>query len=86
MYTLKNVEPFIPDLKEQANKIACITLKVKDALEASMLTDGLMVELLYAGLNRFETTSLDASWKVFWRGLFKTEDCSFAMRRFKPFT
>ncbi|MBL2346943.1 TetR/AcrR family transcriptional regulator, partial [Klebsiella pneumoniae] len=44
-------------------------IEVKDALEAFLcLLDGLMVELLYAGLNRFETR-LDASWKVFWRGL-----------------
>ena len=36
-------------------------IEVKDALEAFLcLLDGLMVELLYAGLNRFETR-LDAS-------------------------
>ncbi|MGR5984978.1 TetR/AcrR family transcriptional regulator [Bacillus cytotoxicus] len=46
-------------------------IEIKDALEAYLcLLDGLMVELLYAGFNRFETR-LKASWSVFWRGLSK---------------
>lgn len=44
-------------------------LTVSEALEAYLcLLDGLMVELLYEGFNRFEVR-LAASWKVFWNGL-----------------
>ena len=58
-----------PVFKRASEQDEAHNIEVKDALEAFLcLLDGLMVELLYAGLNRFETR-LDASWKVFWRGL-----------------
>ncbi|CEY36399.1 Uncharacterised protein [Streptococcus pneumoniae] len=58
-----------PVFKRASEQDELHNIEVKDALEAFLcLLDGLMVELLYAGLNRFETR-LDASWKVFWRGL-----------------
>ncbi|ONG96635.1 TetR/AcrR family transcriptional regulator [Bacillus cereus] len=58
-----------PVFKRASERDELHNIEVKDALEAFLcLLDGLMVELLYAGLNRFETR-LDASWKVFWRGL-----------------
>lgn len=58
-----------PIFKRASEQDELHNIEVKDALEAFLcLLDGLMVELLYAGLNRFETR-LDASWKVFWRGL-----------------
>lgn len=70
MYTLKTSENFYSlYLKRASEQDELHNIEVKDALEAFLcLLDGLMVELLYAGLNRFETR-LDASWKVFWRGL-----------------
>lgn len=70
MYTLKTSENFLfPVFKRASEQDELHNIEVKDALEAFLcLLDGLMVELLYAGLNRFETR-LDASWKVFWRGL-----------------
>lgn len=70
MYTLKTSENFLfPVFKKASERDELHNIEVKDALEAFLcLLDGLMVELLYAGLNRFETR-LDASWKVFWRGL-----------------
>lgn len=57
-------------LFEKANKDGILQeITVNEALEAYLcLLDGLMVELLYAGFNRFEVR-LAASWKVFWRGL-----------------
>lgn len=58
-----------PVFKRASEQDELHNIEVKDALEAFLcLLDGLMVELLYAGLNRFETR-LEASWKVFWRGL-----------------
>lgn len=58
-----------PVFKRASEQDELHNIEVKDALEAFLcLLDGLMVELLYAGLNRFETR-LNASWKVFWRGL-----------------
>ncbi len=70
MYTLKTSEKLLfPVFKRASERDELHNIEVKDALEAFLcLLDGLMVELLYAGLNRFETR-LDASWKVFWRGL-----------------
>ncbi len=71
-----------PVFKRASEQDELHNIEVKDALEAFLcLLDGLMVELLYAGLNRFETR-LDASWKVFLARTFKLTDCSFAMRRF----
>ncbi|MEH6944196.1 TetR/AcrR family transcriptional regulator [Bacillus sp. JJ722] len=49
-------------------------LEVEEALEAYLcLMDGLMVELIYAGFNRFEVR-LAASWKVFWRGISQMKE------------
>lgn len=48
-------------------------IEVEEALEAYLcLMDGLMVELLYAGFNRFEVR-LAASWKVFWNGISRMQ-------------
>ena len=62
MYTLKTSENFYSlYLKRASEQDELHNIEVKDALEAFLcLLDGLMVELLYAGLNRFETR-LDAS-------------------------
>ena len=50
-----------PVFKRASEQDELHNIEVKDALEAFLcLLDGLMVELLYAGLNRFETR-LDAS-------------------------
>lgn len=72
MLTLKTLENFLFPVFKRANEQGELhNIEIKDALEAYLcLLDGLMVELLYAGLNRFETR-LNASWKVFWRGLSK---------------
>ena len=54
-----------PVFKRASEQDELHNIEVKDALEAFLcLLDGLMVELLYAGLNRFETR-LDASGKYF---------------------
>ncbi|MFD0959636.1 TetR/AcrR family transcriptional regulator [Paenibacillus chungangensis] len=46
-------------------------METNDALEAYMcLFDGLMVELLFEGFDRFERR-LAASWKVYWHGVSK---------------
>lgn len=64
-------ELLFPVFKRAKEQDELYNIEIKDALEAYVcLLDGLMVELLYAGLNRFETR-LNASWKVFWRGLSK---------------
>lgn len=61
----------LPVFKRANERNELYNTNVEEALEAYLcLLDGLMVELLYAGLNRFETR-LNASWKVFWRGLAK---------------
>ena len=67
---IENVGKLLFPIFKQANeKSELHNIEVKDALEAFLcLLDGLMVELLFAGLNRFETR-LNASWQVFWRGL-----------------
>ena len=69
---IENVGKLLLPASTRANEQGELyNIEVKDALEAFLcLLDGLMVELLYAGLNRFETR-LNASWKVFWRGLSK---------------
>ncbi|WP_459499488.1 TetR/AcrR family transcriptional regulator [Bacillus sp. C1] len=67
---IENIRTILFPVFKQANEQGELhSIEIQDALEAYLcLLDGLMVELLYAGLNRFETR-LNASWKVFWRGL-----------------
>ncbi|MEN1934729.1 TetR/AcrR family transcriptional regulator [Paenibacillus sp. 102] len=69
---IENIRELLFPVFKRANEQGELhNIEMKDALEAYLcLLDGLMVELLYAGLNRFETR-LNASWKVFWRGLSK---------------
>ncbi|EOW9527764.1 TetR/AcrR family transcriptional regulator [Bacillus cytotoxicus] len=69
---IENIREILFPLFKRANEQGELhNIEVKDALEAYLcLLDGLMVELLYAGFNRFETR-LKASWIVFWRGLSK---------------
>ncbi|EEL49330.1 MULTISPECIES: TetR/AcrR family transcriptional regulator [Bacillus cereus group] len=67
---IENIRELLFPVFKRANEQGELhNIEIKDALEAYLcLIDGLMVELLFAGLNRFETR-LNASWKVFWRGL-----------------
>lgn len=67
---IEHIGQLLFPLFEQANEEGLLqNIETRDALEAYLcLLDGLMVELLYAGFDRFEVR-LAASWKVFWRGL-----------------
>lgn len=69
---IENIRELLFPVFKRANEQGELyNIEIKDALEAYLcLIDGLMVELLFAGLNRFKTR-LNASWKVFWNGLSK---------------
>ncbi|MBO1626572.1 TetR/AcrR family transcriptional regulator [Bacillus arachidis] len=69
---IENIRELLFPVFKRANEQGELhNIEIKDALEAYLcLIDGLMVELLFAGLNRFKIR-LNASWKVFWNGLSK---------------
>ncbi|GKU75623.1 TetR/AcrR family transcriptional regulator [Paenibacillus sp. L3-i20] len=60
----------LPLFKDASDKAIIKNIEASTALEAYLcLFDGVMVELLYVGYERFELR-LSASWEVFKRGLF----------------
>ncbi|MFD0767964.1 TetR/AcrR family transcriptional regulator [Bacillus sp. CGMCC 1.60114] len=69
---IENIGQLLVPIFEQAKeeKELC-NIEVAEAVTAYLcLIDGLMVEFLFAGIQPFENR-LQASWKVFWRGLSK---------------
>ncbi|MGF9963125.1 TetR/AcrR family transcriptional regulator [Bacillus rhizoplanae] len=59
----------VPIFEQAQEKKELCSIEVTEAVAAYLcLTDGLMVEFLFAGIQPFENR-LYASWKVFWRGL-----------------